>query len=214
MEATYCFIDMAGFTALTEAHGDEIAADMVGRFRTLVENVLRPTQGKLVTSIGDGAFVCLSRPGDGVRFVVELFANSVAEPEFPALRVGLHHGVAVERDGTFYGSAVNLAARVASQARGSQALATSIIAEAAMEQGVTAESVGEFSLRNVREPVELFALNVLAVDHGAVVDPVCRMSLQPERAAGRLRYQKEDYWFCSLECAGSFARSPKEFLAT
>lgn len=212
MEGTFCFIDMAGFTALTEAHGDETAADLVDRFAALVENAISLAAGRLVATIGDGAFVFAPRPEDGVHFVEKLFALAAAEPNFPALRVGLHHGDALERNGSYYGTSVNLAARVASQARGSQALGTSIIAEAARRRGVTVEDVGTFSLRNVREPVELFALSVLAKEHGSVIDPVCRMSLQPESAVGRLRHAENDYWFCSLDCAGSFALDPSTFV--
>lgn len=212
MEGTYCFIDMAGFTALTEAHGDETAADLAGRFAALVGDAARSCQGRLVTTIGDGAFVLFPRPEDGVRFVVQLFAVATSELDFPVLRVGLHHGAAVEREGTFYGAAVNLAARIASRARGSQVLATSMVANAARDQGIAAESVGTFHLRNVREPVELFALTVEAADHGAVIDPVCRMSLQPDGAVGRFRYRDADYWFCSVGCAESFANSPEEYL--
>lgn len=32
VEATFCFVDLAGFTALTEAHGDDAAADLIARF--------------------------------------------------------------------------------------------------------------------------------------------------------------------------------------
>lgn len=213
MEGTFCFVDMAGFTALTEAHGDETAADLVDRFVALVENAIQSTAGRLVAAIGDGAFVLAPGPQDGIRFVGALFALAAVEPDFPALRVGLHHGEALERGGSYYGAAVNLAARVASQARGWQALGTTIIAEAARRQGIAVEGMGSFSLRNVREPVDLFELRVLAGDHGSVIDPVCRMNFHPERAAGRLRHAGNDYWFCSLQCVASFARDPQAFVA-
>ena len=211
MEGTFCFIDMAGFTALTEAHGDETAADLVDRFVALIETSIRPTGARLVATIGDGAFMVAPRPEDGIRFVERLFALSAEEPNFPALRVGLHHGEALERNGTYFGASVNLAARVAAQARGSQVIATAIVAEAARQQGFGVESVGTFSLRNVRGSLELFALSVLASDQGWVVDPVCRMNLQPDGAAGRLRHLGKDYWFCSLDCVAAFAADPAAF---
>jgi Cu+-exporting ATPase len=43
------------------------------------------------------------------------------------------------------------------------------------------------------------------------VDPVCRMAVDPERAAGRLIYDGTAYFFCTLECAGEFARRPERF---
>jgi class 3 adenylate cyclase len=48
MEGTFCFIDMAGFTALTEAHGDETAANLVERFISIVTTVAAGTGSRLV----------------------------------------------------------------------------------------------------------------------------------------------------------------------
>lgn len=207
-EYTFCFIDMAGFTALTEAHGDELAADLVERFVALVTRACDDTRVQLVSTIGDGAFVVATRPEDGVRFVTRVFGLTANEPDFPALRAGLHHGEALERGGNYVGASVNLAARVASQAAGCQALSTSTTAEAAARLGTPVESVGTFTLRNVRNPIELFSLRVGAHDERATIDPVCRMSLDPNIAAGRLRHQGVDYWFCSLGCAATFAANP------
>jgi adenylate cyclase len=79
--------------------------------------------------------------------------------------------------------------------------------------GVLFEARGRRALRNVREPVELFA----AVRAGEVNastlprDPVCRMAVDPERAAGRLLYQGTAYFFCTLQCAADFATHPEHF---
>jgi adenylate cyclase len=76
----------------------------------------------------------------------------------PAVRAGLHHGAAVERDGDFFGATVNLAARVSGQAVGGEVLLTAHTAALAADlKGVLYESRGRRELRNVREPVELVA---------------------------------------------------------
>ena len=49
--ATFLFADLAGFTALTEAHGDEEAADLVGAFCSEVRHVVGD-RGSVVKSIG------------------------------------------------------------------------------------------------------------------------------------------------------------------
>ena len=75
------------------------------------------------------------------------------------------------------------------------------------------ESRGRQELRNVREPVELVA----AVPLGAAtaprlaIDPVCHMAVDPDRPAGRLVYEGTAYFFCTLACAGDFARRPERF---
>ncbi len=79
--------------------------------------------------------------------------------------------------------------------------------------GVVFESRGKHDLRNVAEPVEIFAA-LRASDVGAdelPIDPVCRMAVDPDRAAGRLTHEGTVYYFCSLPCAGHFASYPERF---
>ena len=80
-------------------------------------------------------------------------------------------------------------------------------------EGVLYEPRGRRELRNVREPVELFAAVRLgeADERELPRDPVCRMAVDPERSAGRLIYEDTAYFFCSLACAGEFVRHPERF---
>ena len=129
------------------------------------------------------------------------------------VRVGLHYGTAVEREGDYFGATVNLAARVSSLAAGGEVLMTGQTAVLPDLDGVVYESRGKHGLRNVAEPVEIFAA-LRASDVGAdelPIDPVCRMAVDPGRAAGRLTYEGTVYYFCSLPCAGHFASYPDRF---
>jgi YHS domain-containing protein len=78
---------------------------------------------------------------------------------------------------------------------------------------VVYESRGRRQLRNVRDPVELVAAVRVGetARRGLPVDPVCHMAVDPEHAAGRLVYEDAAYFFCSLECAGAFARRPETY---
>jgi adenylate cyclase len=80
-------------------------------------------------------------------------------------------------------------------------------------EGVFYEPRGRRELRNVREPVELFAAVRAgeASERALPRDPVCRMAVDPERSAGRLSYEDTAYFFCSLACAAEFARRPERF---
>jgi adenylate cyclase len=146
----------------------------------------------------------------GLRITHELMLGHGA----PAVRVGLHHGPAVERDGDYFGAAVNLAARVSAEASGGEVLLTGHTAAMAPQlEGVLYEPRGRRALRNVREPVELFAAVRAGEARTGTLphDPVCRMAVDPERAAGRLVYQDTAYFFCTLACAAEFARHPERF---
>ena len=142
-------------------------------------------------------------------------AHDVLEgPGAPAVRVGLHHGSAIERDGDYFGAAVNLAARVSAAATGGEVLMTAHTAALACDlKGVLYESRGRQTLRNVRDPVELVAAvrEGQTTGQGLAVDPVCRMAVDPDHAAGRLVYEDTAYFFCTLSCAGEFARQPERF---
>jgi adenylate cyclase len=211
---TFVFADIAGFTALTEAHGDEQAAGLAADFCDAIAAELPAWGGTQVKTIGDAVMLAVPDPaaavGLGLRITHELLGGHGA----PAVRVGLHHGPAVRRGGDFFGAAVNLAARVSAEAVGGEVLVTGQTAALAPDPaGVLYEPRGRRALRNVAVPVELFA----AVRAGEATagslprDPVCHMAVDPERAPGRLRYEDTAWFFCSLACAARFARHPERF---
>jgi adenylate cyclase len=212
--ATFVFADIAGFTALTEAHGDEEAAALVGEFCAAVRSELAGSGGTEVKTIGDALMLRIDDPGAAVLLSLRITHELMHEHGAPAVRVGLHHGPAVERDGDYFGAAVNLAARVSGEASGGEVLLTaSTAARAAVLDGVLYEPRGRRALRNVREPVELFAAVRAgeSSEQALPSDPVCRMAVDPYRSAGRLTYEGTAYFFCSLACAAEFARQPELF---
>ena len=83
-------------------------------------------------------------------------------------------------------------------------------------EGIVYETRGRRQLRNVRDPVELVAAVRAdgATREGLPCDPVCRMAVDPERAAGRLVYDGAVYFFCSLACVGRFAATPEHYAVT
>ena len=211
---TFIFADIAGFSALTEAHGDEEAVKLVEEFAEAVEAELPPVRGEHIKTIGDALMLRIPAPGDAVLLALRIANDLIAEHGAPAVRVGLHHGPAVERNGDYFGASVNLAARVSALASGGEVLLTGQTAALVPDlEGILYESRGRQTLRNVAEPIEIFAvLRVGEMTEGRLpVDPVCRMVVDPDRAAGRLVHEGNAYFFCSLSCAGEFARQPERF---
>ena len=113
--ATFLFADIAGFTALTEAHGDEEAATLVADFCAAVKAELPGFGGTHVKSIGDALMLRIPEPADAVLLALRIAHELMPGHGAPAVRVGLHHGSYVERDGDYFGAAVNLAARVSAR---------------------------------------------------------------------------------------------------
>ena len=207
MEATFCFVDLAGFSALTETHGDDAGADLARRFSAMTDAALGHGP-KIVDTVGDAVFLVSETPSQMIHALVRLWEAADATPDFPALRAGLHHGGAALRDGRWFGTTVNVAARVAALASGGRVFATLRVAAAARAEGIAAGPIGPVLLKNIREPVEIFSLEI-GTQSPTTIDPVCRMRIRPEGAAGHLRFGDRDFWFCSLQCAAEFAAHPE-----
>lgn len=211
-ERTVVLVDLAGFTALTETHGDEQAADLAESFVAMTQKALG-SDDRLIKAIGDAVMITSPTPAVALELLTRLLAECYSTKDFPIPRAGLHHGPLVERGNDVFGAAVNLAARIAGRASGNQVLGTFSIAEAARNADLPATSVGHIQLRNIAAPVELFEIHLTDTQtHAFAVDPVCRMRVEPAHAAGWLRHQGTDWWFCSLTCAATFAQAPDTHL--
>src|SRR5689334_12076526 len=116
MTTTFVFADIAGFTALTEAHGDEDAAALVEEFGDAVRTAL-PSGASHIKTIGDAVMLSVPEPGAAVLLGLHITHELMRGHGAPAVRVGLHNGTAVERNGDYIGAAVNLAARVSAEAK-------------------------------------------------------------------------------------------------
>jgi class 3 adenylate cyclase len=212
-EATFLFADIAGFTALTEAHGDEHAVQLVEEFANAVRAELPRVDGEYVKAVGDSLRLRVSDPADAVRLGLWITRDAMSGHHAPSVRVGANHGSAIERSGDYFGATINVAARVSALAAGGEVLVTGQMAALAPDlEGVLYESRGRQVLRNVAEPVEIFSVVRLdeTADHLAI-DPVCQMAVDPDRAVGRLQLNEKAYYFCSLNCAAAFAQHPQRY---
>lgn len=210
IEATFTFIDLAGFTALTESHGDETAADLAAEFHDLARASLAPAD-RLVKTMGDAVMLSSPEPDTALALVGRVLTGCQESADFPIVRTGLHHGRAALRDDDVFGAAVNLAARVAAHAAGGQTLATEKVAEAAQALGLGTTNLGLHRFRNIMDPVSVFQVHMHPPVDDQVIDPVCRMSITRAGAAGRLNYAGQDWYFCSLGCAGRFSAAPDRY---
>jgi adenylate cyclase len=214
-ESTFVFADLAGFTALTEAHGDVHAAELAGDFCGLVRGLLAEHEGEEIKTIGDAVMLRCADAAAAVELGLRILEEVAARDEFPVVRVGMHTGTAVERGGDWFGTAVNLAARIAGVAGGNEVLLSEATVSVAGElPGVQVQTHGLHRLKNVPGQTTLY----LAVREGAEtadvsIDPVCRMAVAPDRAAGRLTHDGREYRFCSLECVRAFAARPEDYVS-
>jgi len=212
---TFLFADLAGFTALASAMGDASAADIAEDFAQTVLGLAGEHGAEQIKTIGDAVMARASDAGEAVRFGLRIAHDVGGQHFFPAVRVGMHTGVAIERAGDWFGATVNIAARVAGEARGGDVLLTETTRRAAGTlEGIDLHELGRRELRNVPEPLVLFAAvpQGRPSDAGLPIDPVCRMAVNPVRCAGTLSFRGREYHFCSLDCAAAFGATPERFL--
>ena len=151
---TFLFTDLVGFTALTEANGDDSAAELALDFYARVRGLLPDHGADEVKTIGDAMMLRCEDAGSGVRLGLRIVSVLEAVPGFPAVRVGMDTGPAAERDGDWYGATVNVAARLCAAAGGGQVLVSEATERAAGR--LRKVELGDCELhwlKNVTEPV-------------------------------------------------------------
>jgi len=154
LRVAVAFADLTGYSRLTVERGDEEAVGAVERFVEAVEQTL-PVDARVIKTMGDEVMVVGSDPVALTGWAVGL-QSSIRAGE-PAPRIGIHYGEALYRDGDYYGSDVNQAARVVARAGGGEVLVTRPVVEAAAgANGFEFDRIGEVGLKGFVEPTELF----------------------------------------------------------
>jgi adenylate cyclase len=149
------FADLAGYTRLTEEEGEITAVDAVERFVDAVARSL-PDTARVIKTIGDEAMIIGSDVIALVRWAVDF---QVTHDERPRPRMAVHYGVALYRDGDYYGRDINIASRIAARSAGGEVLVSRPVVEqveAAGRRGVVLDSIGAIRLRGFDESTELF----------------------------------------------------------
>ena len=149
-----CFLDLAGYTRLTEERGDRAAAALATSLADLVEQVSLPHGGQPVKWLGDGVMFHFRRPGQAVVAALEMVERT-AQAGLPPAHVGLDAGPVVLQDGDYFGRTVNLAARIAAHAQAGQVLVTGAVAEAPAPDGVVFSDLGALRLKGFSAPVRV-----------------------------------------------------------
>ncbi|GAA1914115.1 adenylate/guanylate cyclase domain-containing protein [Nocardioides marmoribigeumensis] len=157
---TLMFTDIEDSTPLNEELGDADFVKLLGAHARVVTNQVRKHRGHVVKTQGDGFMMAFGSPSDAVDAAMAIqaeTAGSARRRRTPVrVRVGIHEGPAIARDGDYFGRAVAIAARVAAGAEGGQVLVTTPVVDALQEYAV--ESCGEFELRGLGGVHEIWAV--------------------------------------------------------
>jgi len=150
------FLDLTGYTKLTEERGDRAAAELAARLVEVVHELAHRRGGRPVKLLGDGVMFHFPDPAQAVRCGLEL-VDRIPRVGLPRARVGLHSGAVVFQDGDYFGRTVNIAARITDYARPGEVLVSDqVAADADRLEAVRFEPVGPVSLKGLSAPITLY----------------------------------------------------------
>jgi adenylate cyclase len=149
-----CFLDLTGYTRLTEERGDEAAADLAGKLAILVRRCSQEHGGQSVKWLGDGVMFYFPDPGSSVLAALDM-VEGVATETLPPAHVGIHAGPVVFQEGDYFGRTVNIAARIAEYARPGEVLVSQEVVDAAEGTPVMFTEIGPVELKGVSGTLRL-----------------------------------------------------------
>ena len=149
-----CFVDLTGYTRITEEHGDEVAAQLADNLASMVHDVSLEHGGEPIRWLGDGGMFHFKEPEAAVLSGLDMNAGA-PRAGLPAMHIGIHTGPVIFQGGDVFGKTVNLASRIASYAGAGQVLASDETVARCRESGVRFEALGEVRFKGITRPVTL-----------------------------------------------------------
>jgi predicted ATPase/class 3 adenylate cyclase len=168
---TLLFTDIEGSTRLWETQPDAMAVAL-GRHDVLMRGSIEGAGGFVFKTVGDAFCAAFSTAGDALAAATAaqraLAAERWPEPVVVRVRMGLHTGACEERDGDYFGPAVNRAARLAAVAHGGQTLisrSTADLVQDSLPDGVALRDLGEHRLKDLGRPEWVFQVDGAGLGH-------------------------------------------------
>lgn len=153
------FVDLSGYTLMTEQRGDEVAVGFAANLQRESETVAAANGGRLVKLLGDGAMLRLPDAKRGLEVAVALVRRLSADGNITA-HAGVHAGPVIERDLDLFGRTVNLASRLAEAAGPGEVLVSEAVRDAADSPAVLFEPANGPVLKGITQPVAVFRVLV------------------------------------------------------
>lgn len=155
--AAVMFTDIVGYTATMGAN-EQAGLQARTKYQEILKREHEAFAGRIVSLQGDGALSVFASSVEAIRCAIEIQRQCRLPPEVP-LRIGIHAGDVVVDTNNVIGDAVNIASRIESFAiAGSVLVSDTVYDQARNQQGLSFETLGEFRLKNVSRPFEVFAV--------------------------------------------------------
>jgi len=170
---TILFTDVEGSTALTEQLGDAKAREVLRAHERIVREALRAHGGSEIKAMGDGFMASFASATGALECAINMqraladwnagVGAGLVPPEDAAssaptirVRIGLNAGEPIAEEKDLFGTAVNMAARIAAKAEGGEIMASDVVRQLVAGKGFLFSDRGEVELKGFEEPVRLY----------------------------------------------------------
>jgi adenylate cyclase len=150
-----CFLDITGYTRLTDERGDEAAAELARTMSRIVQRTSTNHGGRPIKWLGDGVMFYFPETGPGVIAALDM-VGGIASAGLPPAHVGLHAGPVLFQDGDYFGRTVNAASRIADYARPGEVVVSQEVVDAADATPASFAEIGPVELKGLSEALRLF----------------------------------------------------------
>ncbi len=151
------FVDLVGYTALSQRRTMPEVADVLVRFETTAWDLAASHHARVTKFVGDEAMIVGADPVGLVEVALGLCAMAQADPELEAARGAVTYGLVHHRNGDYFGPLVNLASRAVSVAKpGTVVVPDEVRHRLERAPALRTAALGAFDLRGFADPVELW----------------------------------------------------------
>ncbi len=172
--AAVMFTDIAGYTAMVQEN-EAAALRKVSLHRRHLEEFTTKFHGRIIQFYGDGSLSVYDSAVEAVRCAIAM--QRAYGDEVP-VRIGIHIGDIMIREGTVFGDGVNIASRIQAEGiPGSVLISAKVNSEVGNHEDISTYSLGRYRLKNVQDPVEVYA----------VISPGVKLPARPRRMQHGLR---------------------------
>ena len=158
---TVLFTDIVGSTQLTQELGDEGAQVIVRAHNSIVRKCLSAHGGAEIKHTGDGIMATFTGSASAVESALEMMEglelHNEAMPQFPLhIRIGINAGEPILEDNDFFGTTVQMAARICDAAEADQVLVSMVVRELCGGKTLRFDEAGQYAMKGIEEPVTLY----------------------------------------------------------
>lgn len=168
-------------------------------------------RSSILERVGDQIVIVSDAADDVLSTAISLLSKCYQEANFLPIHMGLHFGSVLQSEGRFFGTAVNLAARIASQANAGEILCSeAFISNLAHKKEFAFIQFRILKFKNILHPITVASLTGVDTNPRNKIDPVCKMNVD-DQTTHKAEHSGFNYYFCSEECMTIFKSNPEIF---